>query len=93
MSTVLVPRRRRVEEARKKKKKDTARTPESGESYQYRCPTRVGHQYFAKNGVSVQPKKKYKIALTFKYHKYIDNNMSNDGYSDMSIHISSTKIA
>ena len=28
----------------KRKKKDTARTPESGESYRYRSPTRVGHR-------------------------------------------------
>ena len=34
----------------KQKKKDTALTPESGESYRY-----VGHRYFAKKGVSVQP--------------------------------------
>ena len=34
-----------------KKKKDTARTPESCELYRYRCPTRVEHRYFAKNGV------------------------------------------
>ena len=48
-----------VGEAKKKKKKrDTRRTPESSESYPYRCPTRVRHQHDAKNGVSVQPRKK-----------------------------------
>jgi len=35
----------------KNKKQKTTRTPEFGESYRYR----VGHWYFAKNGVSVQP--------------------------------------
>ena len=40
---------------KQEKKKDTARTLESGESYRYRCLTRVGHRYFAKNGMSVQP--------------------------------------
>ena len=39
----------------KRRRKDTVQTLESGESYQYRCPTHVGHWYFAKNGVSVQP--------------------------------------
>ena len=34
----------------RRKKKDTARTPESGESYRYR--------YFAKNDVSVQPSRR-----------------------------------
>ena len=50
------PCQSRVGEAKKKKKKrDTRRTPESGESYPYRCPTRVRHRHDAKNGVSVQP--------------------------------------
>ena len=44
------PRRRRVGEA---EKKDTALTPESGESDRY-----VGHRYFAKNGMSVQPSRR-----------------------------------
>ena len=43
------------EKRKKKKKRDTRRTPESGESYPYRCPTRVQHRHDAKNGVSVQP--------------------------------------
>ena len=38
------------------KKKDITRTPESNESYQYPCPTHVGHRYSAKNGMSVQPR-------------------------------------
>ena len=38
----------------KKKKEDTRRTPESGESYPFRCLTRVRHRHDAKNGVSVQ---------------------------------------
>ena len=49
------PRRRRSE---KRKKKDTARTPESGDSDRY-----VGHRYFAKNGVSLQPRS-YWISTT-----------------------------
>ena len=40
------------------KKKDTARTPESRESIQYPCPTRVEHQDVVKNGVSMQPRPK-----------------------------------
>ena len=40
----------------KKKKEDTRRKPESGESYPFRCPTRVQHQHDTKNGVSVQPR-------------------------------------
>ena len=39
-----------------KKKEDTRRTPESGESYPFRCPTRVRHRHDAKNGVSVPPR-------------------------------------
>ena len=42
---------------KKKKKRDTRWIPESGESYPYRCPTRVRHQHDAKNGVSVQPRR------------------------------------
>ena len=53
-----------VSEKRKKKKKDTARTPESDESYQYQCLTCVGHWYFAKNGVSMQPRKKMRIYVS-----------------------------
>ena len=49
---------------KKKKKKDTARTPESDESYRYQCPTCVGHWYFAKNGVSMQPRKKMRIYVS-----------------------------
>ena len=46
----------RVGETKKKKRKeDTRRTPESGESYPFRCPTCVRHRHDAKNGVSVQP--------------------------------------
>ena len=46
----------RVGETKKKEKKeDTRRTPVSGESYPFRCPTRVRHRHDAKNGVSVQP--------------------------------------
>ena len=41
---------------KKKKKKRHCRTPESGASYPFRCPTRVGHGHDAKNGVSVQPR-------------------------------------
>ena len=41
---------------KKKKKRDITRTPESNKSYQYPCPTHVGHRYFAKNGMSVQPR-------------------------------------
>ena len=52
------PCQSRVGEAKKKKKRDTRRTPESGESYPYRCPTRVRHRHDAKNGVSVQPRLK-----------------------------------
>ena len=44
------------EPCQRSKKKNTARTSESGKSYQYRCPTRVEHWYFVKNGVSVQPR-------------------------------------
>ena len=40
---------------KKKKKIYTRRTLESGESYPYRCSTRVRHRHDAKNGVSVQP--------------------------------------
>ena len=40
---------------KQEKKKDTARTLQSGECYRYRCPTCVGHRFFAKNGMSVQP--------------------------------------
>ena len=36
--------------------KDTARTPESDESYWSRCPTHVKHQHNAKNAISVQPR-------------------------------------
>ncbi|KAK9985652.1 hypothetical protein SO802_030603, partial [Lithocarpus litseifolius] len=45
------PRVDAVSEKRKEKKKknDTDRTPESGESYRYRCPTRVGHRHFGKD--------------------------------------------
>ena len=46
---------RAVSEKQKKKKRDTRRTPESGESYPYWCPTRVRHRHNAKNGVSMQP--------------------------------------
>ena len=48
-------RRSHVGEGKKRKKRDTARTPESDESYLFWCSTRVGHQHIAKNGVSVQP--------------------------------------
>ena len=41
VSDVLEPRRRHVGEAKKK----IARTPESGESYQFRYPIRVGHRH------------------------------------------------
>ena len=44
------------ETKKKKKKEDTRRTPVSGESYPFRCPTRVQHQHDTKNGVSVQPR-------------------------------------
>ena len=54
------PCQSRVGEAKKKKKRDTRRTPESGESYPYRCPTRVRHRHDAKNGMSVQPSLIYK---------------------------------
>ena len=47
----------RRSEKKKKKRRDTRWTPESGESYPYRCPTRVRHQHDAKNGVSVQPRR------------------------------------
>ena len=49
------PCQSRVGEAKKRKKRDTRRTPESGESYPYRCPTCIRHRHDAKNGVSVQP--------------------------------------
>ena len=70
MSDASEPRRRRVwaasepcrsrvsavsENRKKKKKKRHCQTPESGASYPFRCPTRVGHEHDAKNGVSVQP--------------------------------------
>ena len=62
VSEALEPRRScvgavsaRVGETKKKKKEDTCRTPESSESYPFRCPTRVRHRHDAKNGVSVQP--------------------------------------
>ena len=52
-------RRSRVKAvSEKQKKRDTRRTPESGESYPYQCPTHVRHRHGAKNGVSVQPRKK-----------------------------------
>ena len=62
---MLEPRQSRVKavsapcrrsEKKEKKKRDTRRTPESGESYQYRCPTCVRHRHDAKNGVSMQPR-------------------------------------
>ena len=60
VGAVSEPCRRRVgacrrNEKKKKKKEDTRRTPESSESYPFRCPTRVRHRHDAKNGVSVQP--------------------------------------
>ena len=56
---------RRIEEAREKKKKkeDTAWTPESGELYQFWCPTHVGHQHVAKIGMSVQPRAQYPCSI------------------------------
>ena len=45
------------EKQKKKKNRDTSQTSESGESYRYRCPTRVEHRYIAKNGVLVQPRR------------------------------------
>ena len=39
----------------KQKKKGHRRTPESGASSPFRCPTRVGHRHSAKNGMSMQP--------------------------------------
>ena len=54
VSDASEPRRNRVGET--KKKEDTRRTPESGESYPFRCPTRVRHRHDAKNGVFVQPR-------------------------------------
>ena len=63
------PCRRRVGACRrnekKKKKEDTRRTPESSESYPFRCPTRVRHRHDAKNGVSVQPRFKEKYETIF----------------------------
>ena len=62
VSDASEPRRSRVGAASarvgetKKKKEDTRRTPESGESYPFRCPTRVQHQHDTKNGVSEQPR-------------------------------------
>ena len=38
------PCQSRVGEAKKRKKRDTRRTPESGESYPYRCPTPTQRQ-------------------------------------------------
>ena len=59
VGVVSEPCRRRVGACRrnekKKKKEDTRRTPESGESYPFRCPTCVRHRHDAKNGVFVQP--------------------------------------
>ena len=52
-------RRSRVGEAKKKKKKGHHWTPESDASYPFRCPTHVGHQHDAKNGMSAQPKAQY----------------------------------
>ena len=50
-----------VSEKRKKKK-----TPlgHPDESYRYQCLTHVGHWYFAKNGVSMQPRKKMRIYVS-----------------------------
>ena len=56
VGAVSAPRWRVSEKRKKKKKKeDTRRTPESGESYPFRCPTCVRHRHDAKNGVFVQP--------------------------------------
>ena len=64
VEAVLALRQRRVREA-KKKKNDTRRTPESSESYPFRCPTRVGHRHDAKNGMSVQSRSNLKISPNF----------------------------
>ena len=73
---MLVPCRRS-----EKKKKDTARTSESGESYWYWCPTCVGHRYFAKNGVSVQPSR-YIGTWQFK-HKKIHTNLDEKNWTNL----------
>ena len=52
-------RRVGVVSEKQKKKKGHRWTPESDASYPFRCPTRVGHQHDAKNGVSAQPKAQY----------------------------------
>ena len=54
VGVTLEPCRCRVGET--KKEEETALTPESRESYRFRCLIRVGHWHDAKNAVSVQPR-------------------------------------
>ena len=72
VGVVLAPCRRS-----EKKKKGHRRTPESGTSSLFRCPTRVERGHDAKNGVSVQPrlghKSKLPIGCRILSHGYISN--------------------